>query len=79
MDMNHTIQILFTVIVVCIILFTMIKVIKENDKKTYKYEGMIIGFIIGAISSYYILNPLICAPIGMFIGIEIGKNKKRNS
>lgn len=29
------------------------------------------------ISGYYILNALICAPIGMFLGIGIGKNIKR--
>ena len=42
-------------------------------------EGMILGFVIGAISSYYIMNALICTPIGMFLGIEVGKNIKRNS
>lgn len=40
---------------------------------------MIIGIIVGTISSYYILNALICAPIGMFLGIAIGKNMKRDS
>ena len=78
MDMNHMLQIIFTVIVVCIIIGTMIIVIKKNDKKNYKFKGMIIGFVIGTISSYYMLNVLIYAPIGMFLGIGIGKNIKRD-
>lgn len=52
---------------------------KKSDKKNYKSEGMMIGFTIGAISGYYIMNSLICATIGMFLGIEIGKTIKRNS
>lgn len=77
MNMNHIIQIIFTVIVVCTIIIIMIKVIKENNKENYKSEGMMIGFAIGSICSYYILNALICAPIGMFLGIEIGKKYKK--
>lgn len=77
MNMKHIIQIIFTVIVVCTVIVTMIKVIKKNDKTTYKSEGMMIGFAIGCISSYYILNALICAPIGMFLGIEIGEKYKK--
>ncbi|MDU3337924.1 hypothetical protein [Paraclostridium bifermentans] len=77
--MKHIIQIIFTVIVVCTIIVTMIKVIKKSDKKNYESEGMMIGFTIGAISGYYIMNALICATIGMFLGIEIGKTMKRNS
>ncbi|MGL4572840.1 MAG: hypothetical protein ACRCVJ_17470 [Clostridium sp.] len=79
MNMNYTIQIMFTITVVCTMLSTIIKVTKKNDKKNYKFEGMIIGIIVGTISSYYILNALICAPIGMFLGIAIGKNMKRDS
>lgn len=77
--MKHIIQIIFTVIVVCTIVVTSIKVMKKNHKETYMSEGMILGFVIGAISSYYIMNALICTPIGMFLGIEVGKNIKRNS
>ena len=77
MNMKHIIQIIFTVIVVCTVIVTMIKVIKKNDKTTYKSEGMMIGVAIGCISSYYILNALICAPIGMFLGIEIGEKYKK--
>lgn len=77
--MKHIIQIIFTVIVVCTIIVTMIKVIKKSDKKNYGSEGMMIGFTIGAISGYYIMNALIFATIGMFLGIEIGKTMKRNS
>lgn len=75
--MKHIIQIIFTVIVVCTSIVTIIKVMKKNDKGTYMYEGMIFGFVIGAISGYYIMNALICTPIGMFLGIGIGKSIKR--
>ena len=76
-DMKHVIQIIFTIIVVFTIVITMIKVMKKRDNKNYISEGMMIGFVIGSISSYYIMNALICAPIGMFLGIEIGKNIKK--
>ncbi len=79
MEMKHIIQIIFTVIVGCTIIVTIIKVMRKNDKETYMSEGMILGFVIGAISGFYIMNALICTPIGMFLGIEIGKNIKRNS
>gem|GEM_PF-544283 len=76
---NETHNSIFTVIVVCTIVVTAIKVMKKNHKETYMSEGMILGFVIGAISSYYIMNALICTPIGMFLGIEVGKNIRRNS
>lgn len=79
MEMNYLLQIIFIFIVVCAIVITIIKMIKKNDKETYMSEGMMLGFVIGAISGYYIMNALICTPIGMFLGVQIGKKIKKNS
>ena len=77
MDIKHIIQIIVTVILVCAMALAFITVIKKNDKKTYIFEGMILGFAIGIFFGVYYFNPLISAFIGMFLGIGIGKSKKR--
>lgn len=76
MNIQHLIQIIFTIIVVCTIAVTFVIVIKRNDKTTYKVQGMVEGFLIGSILGIYYLNALILAPIGMFLGLIIGKSKK---
>lgn len=77
MEIKHLLQIIFILIVMCAIVIIIIKVMKKNDKKTYMPEGMMLGFVIGAIFGYYIVNALVCTPIGMFLGVEIGKNIKK--
>jgi len=77
--MTHIIQIIFTILVVLAIVWTFYKNLKENDKKTYRVEGMIAGFLIGAIAGYYILNSLICGLIGMLCGLVIGKKREKNN
>lgn len=77
--MTHTIQIIFTILVVFAIIWTFYNNLKENDKKTYRVKGMIVGFLIGAIAGYYIFNALICGLIGMLCGLAIGKKKEKNN
>lgn len=77
MDTKHIIKIIFIIIIICVIVVTFIAVIKKNDKKTYMFDGMLLGFVIGTIAGSYFLTPIIGAPIGMFLGIGIGKRKKR--
>lgn len=77
MEIKHLLQIIFILIVMCEIVIIIIKVVKKNDKKTYMPEGMMLGFVTGANFGYYIVKALVCTPIGMFLGVEIGKNIKK--